>query len=490
MIKNELNKIKIDLFLKQIQLLSKTHGKIGQRHIYNYLTSQSIPEEEIRDDLSDVFDSLIEKNKNNPEMEVFVAANWPYFCQFKSNESWRVYEMNPIKLYIPLKKENMQQSVQKIFDFINKNNIHHCSKLARETRVDDLVIRVFSKEDADKIIAFVNNNNELKKNMYDANPFTITEGKVGMAMDRIVSYNDTVAKYIYNYINKVNADNKIAGISGFKQFLQENLKQMQEKGDLSLQVEMCSGRDYQRMPLYLQTIEEITNLLIKVVDGETKESLYEEFVRVNDREYNEEQQKKYQQFDYVEMQNKNRALLSILYTVMSSKYGPGRAIEAIKEYRLTGNLNLITRDFDLRTKVEESKSFRTYLNTFDLEKYLSSLVEKRDQEEAKPSKETILEEACKSTYISCQTQERGFCGKTQVARALISMMNGDYNCITRTNNARKMVSENINPIEIKGLVKKTLEENGYIIENENELYELYATHIEHMSQKQSKERSR
>ena len=491
MIINELNRIKIDLFLKQLQLISKTKPfPLGVKHIYNQIISQSMPEQEIREDLSQVFDSLIEANKNNPQMDVFVAYNWPYFCQFKSSEAYRAHDMNPIKIYIPLKKSNMQASVQKIFDFINQNNIHHCSKLARETRIDDLVIRVFSKEDADKIITFVNNDNELKRNMYESNPFTIADGKVGLAMDRIVSYNDTVAKYIHTYIKKVNENSQIASITGFKNFLQENLKQMKEKGDLSLQISMCSGKDFQRLPMYLQTIEEVTELLIKVVEGKAKDALFDEFDRVNNPNYIEEQQRNYQQFDYVEMQNNNRALLSTAYTIMASKYGTGRAISNLMKYKNTGDLNFITRDFDLRTKIEDATSFRTYLNTFDLEKYLNSLSQPKQQQEPEASKETILEEVCKSTYIACQTPERDYCGKTQVARALICMMGGDFNCITRTDNARNIAKKNIHPLEIRKIVKKTLEENGYIIENEADLYELYATHIEHVCQEKLKERSR
>lgn len=486
---NEANKLKIDLFLKQIQLLSKLHGKIGPKHIYYQLTEQNIPEQEIRQDLSEVFDSLIETNRNNPQMDVFVAGNWSYFCQFKSSEAWRAYETSAIKMYIPLKKENMQSSIQKIFDFINENNIHHCSRLARETRIDDLVIRVFSKEDADKIASFINNDNELVNNTYEVNPFTITDGNVGLAMDRILSYNDTLARYIYEYINRINDNNQIASVTSFKEFLQENLRQMKEKGDLSLQIKMCTGNNFNRLPLFLQTVEEITSLLIKVVDGSPKEALYEEFERINNPNYNKGQQNNYRDFEYVEMENSNKALLSELFRTMSLKYGPVRTITTLKEYALTGDANFITRERDLRNRIQSSTTFRTYVNSFNLEEYLKKQIQAPRQEVA-PSKESILEEVCKQTYLSCQTEERKFSGKIQVAHLLIQAIANNYNCITRTNNARGMMKENIKPEEIKKLIKKTLEDNGYIIENETDLYELYATHIEHICQTQERTRGR
>lgn len=486
---NKVNKLEIDLFLKQIQLLSKLN-KIEPKHIYYQLTTQNMPDEEIRKDLSEEFEIFQETNLNNKNLEVFVAGNWPYFCQFKSKEAWRAREINPIKIYVPLKKKNITKSIQRIFDFITANNIEHCSKLARETRIDDLVIRVFKKEDADKIIEFINNEKELSGSMYESNPFTIINGNVGLAMDRIMSYNDTLANYIYDYINKTNEKNQIANIEDFKKYLQENLKQMKEKGDLSTQIKMCTGNNFKRLPQALQTIEEITNLIIKVIEGSSKEIIYEEFERLNDPAYNKNQQLEYQQFDYMKFINDNHILLNQLFRTMSYKYGYNKTIENLKEYRLTGDLNLITRTNNLREKIEKSRTFRTYINYIDLESTLKDMIPKVEKPDIKPSKHAILEEICKQTYIACQTEERGYSGKIQVARSLVRMTMNNFDSITRQKNARSLAKENLNPKEIRELVEKTLEDNGYIIENEEDLYELYATHIEHICEKTKKVRGR
>ena len=148
------------------------------------------------------------------------------------------------------------------------------------------------------------------------------------------------------------------------------------------------------------------------------------------------------------MENNNRALLKELFKTMSYKYGYNRTIETLMEYKKTGDVNFITRTNNLRDRVAASKTFRTSINCINLEATLKSMIPRVEPKEIKPSKDAVLEEACKQTYISCQTEERNYCGKIQVARALIRMMYGDYNCITRNNNSRKLVAENVRPEEI------------------------------------------
>ena len=81
---------------------------------------------------------------------------------------------------------------------------------------------------------------------------------------------------------------------------------------------------------------------------------------------------------------------------------------------------------------------------------------------------------------ACETKERNFTGKQQVAIALIRMSKNDYSLITRQNNAREVAKTNIKPNEVVNIIKRTIETNGYILENEIELYELYTTHIENL----------
>lgn len=486
------NKLRIDLFLKQIQLLSQS-SRINQKQIYVQLASLNVPEEERNINLSQVFENLQEINKNNDKTDVFVDQKWSYFCQFRSKHANHIYSMNPIKLYIPLRQENLEQSVQKIITYIEQNNIEHCSKLAKQIRNDNFVIRVSKKEDADKIIEFVNNDQELSLNTREPNPFCIQEGKVGLAMDRSLSYNTILSQYIDSYIKLCNEQKVFASQEGFKDFLNIQLVQLTSKDNLADYIKMLEYSDIKNLPKSLQTVKEITTLLTKVMDGEQKESLYEYFEKIQeDLEYDEESMGytsgEYKDFDYVNLYNSGETLLKEIVNTMYEKYGLPHIRLALETYKNTGNAGYITRTDDLRNKVENSKILKTYISLIDIDGALNCLVPKVEVKETKSQDEIVLEEVCKSTYVACQTPEREYSGKTQVARSLIVMQQNNFDCVTRQNNARRVAKEQIDPSKIRETVIKTLVSNGYIIENEEDLYFLYATHIENLCLNNEKER--
>ena len=476
---NLYKQLKIDLFLKQIQVLSQTN-KITPKQVYIQLINQEIVEKERSQDLSDVFNNLQIINKYNDKMDVFVNPNWNYFCQLISKNVKQFYHMNPIKIYIPLKYENIESSVQRIFTFINSNNIEHCSKLSRQVRVDDLVIRVYNKNDADKIIEFVNNDEELSNNMYNPNAFCINEGKVGLTMDRNLSYNETLSQYICDYISIVNDQNIFANYYGFQNYLEDELNQLVVKEEISKQILMCQKKERRIMPQYLQTLEEITKVILMNMKSLSKDSFYNYFDEINTEEYNKQKSEEYKDFVYQKMMNESYLLFKEVVSIIANKYGYKNTKEALENYKNTGDINYITRTNNAREKVSTSKTFKTFINLINLEKEIDRLMPKFKEREIRTPKEIILEEVCKTTYEVCQVPERNYCGKAQVARALIRMHNNDYMSITRTNKARKMAQEHIKPEEVPEILKRSLETNGYIIENESDLYELYATHIEYL----------
>lgn len=484
-------KIEISTFLLQMQTLFIKYdfNQSNIKHIYKKIVTLGIPQNDQKEKISTTFNLIQTNNKFNEKMNVFVAPYWKYFCQFKSHNFNKNYPINPIKIYIPLKRENIEISIQKIFDFINENNIEHTSKLASDVRVDDLVIRVTKKEDADKIIDFINKNEEL--NLYNPNPFCITDGKVGLTMDRGLSYNDILSKYIFYYLKEATKSKTIASYEGLKYFLERSLYQLKSKIDISEQIKFFEQDELDNLPVMLQNLEEITSIIIKNLDFATKKDLYEEFDKINSEQYNEKQSQEYGKFDYIKMGAENNQLLKEIIETMVEKYGEISTKKNILLYRDTRDIGYITKTNDLRKKVAESKTFQTYINYIDLEQKINSLMPKKiELSEVKLSKESILEYICKETYIAFQTPEKLNSGTIQVASALIHMSNGNYNRITRTNNARMLAKENISPEEVKFLVEKILEANGYIIENEVDLYQLYATHIEYLCNNDKMKRGR
>ena len=99
---------KIDFFLKEIQRLSKSY-QVDKKQVYAQLIKFGIPYEE-RTTLKEFFPTLIKENLNPKNLDVFVDERHSYFCQFKSKDCSLIYEMNPYKIYIPLKKQNSSQT--------------------------------------------------------------------------------------------------------------------------------------------------------------------------------------------------------------------------------------------------------------------------------------------------------------------------------------------------------------------------------------------
>lgn len=163
---------------------------------------------------------------------------------------------------------------------------------------------------------------------------------------------------------------------------------------------------------------------------------------------------------------------------MSSKYGFERAKANIERYKLTGELDLITRTNYLREKVKNKTSFRTYLANFDLNYF--NKIENNNQEQQYEEKSRILEESCKETYHAFNTKERGFKGRYQVAATLEMLEKNDYTYITRTNNARGIAKENIRPNKIEHIVKYSIKQQGFSTKNKNKMYRVCSDYIEQL----------
>lgn len=179
-------------------------------------------------------------------------------------------------------------------------------------------------------------------------------------------------------------------------------------------------------------------------------------------------------------------LLEIINT-MINKYGNLGAKNAILKYKKDKKIEYITREKDLRKKIKESTSFNNYIDsisTEDLEILINSKT-KEDQEqdiEINSKEKTIdkillLEDISKETYKSALNSNAD--GEKQVAISLIKLSNGQYEYITRSNDARDIAKENISSDEVEDLVKTTLENEGYIIENDIDMYYLYANRIKY-----------
>ena len=117
------------------------HGLFN--YIYHKLIFQGVNVEDRKRNLSDEGMFARWCRKGRPNTNTFVSPTWTYFCQFISSDNRALRADNHIKVYIPLDADHIERGVNEIFDFLDKNNISHLSKVGQKIRFDDVVVRRF-----------------------------------------------------------------------------------------------------------------------------------------------------------------------------------------------------------------------------------------------------------------------------------------------------------------------------------------------------------
>ena len=162
------------------------------------------------------FNNWIQLYSDSRKTDCFVSPYWQYFCQFVSKDNKARMSHEHIKIYIPLDSDHIEYGAKMIFDFLEQNNISHLSKIGREIRFDDIVVRLINPDDAKKLLDFVSRNPYLQEGLIQANPFAFQKNGIAMAVDGSESYNSTVATLIKAYmdyrrktntLNNVNVEN-------------------------------------------------------------------------------------------------------------------------------------------------------------------------------------------------------------------------------------------------------------------------------------------
>lgn len=441
---------KIDKFLKELQELSK-ETRLSPDRIYTILSYYSIPYDEQNVSIENYFDKFINNFRNVPNANVFVDANWSYFCQFTNDPTGSMYDTNPIKIYIPLRKEHLEENVNKIIMFMAKNNIIHRSKLAKKVRVDDLVLRVRNKNDANKVINYINSAIP-KEDLYECNPFCVNEGNVGLTMDRYMSYNEILSKYLCLYMSDIYYKNEIASYESFKTFMQVHLRTLISKKAKNYILRFKSLEDYRLSDEeFLANVNEIATLIVRNLELADKEYMYQLHNELNRDGYFDEEVAYYSPYNrdnYINYNasinekstpitnnNEDRNLLIEIIKVTSEKHGIEKTKELLNSYREEKYLRAITRTNNLREKVLSSLTFYDYITNLSTEE-LNEMIDKYSVQ-----KETNYSEDNEKLLISIvETMTKKY-GLEQAFYYINSYRESfNVNSITRDNDLRNKVA--------------------------------------------------
>ena len=451
------NNILIEKLLQTLQedLLS---NNIDIDYIYSYLNNYEI------DNNIDITYTL-NKINNNKYNKINLLDN---SLEVISND----YVMdNTIIMNLTIKEKNIVNIIDKIIKYLDKEKIQYKITISNKLINNNVNINLTNKLDIFKLSEYINKKIN-KEDLYQINPLYINDSKISYNLSTKLSYNYITAYYIYLFLNEIK-DKHIVTSNEFYSFMLKHSQNINECHDLSNYLELNKEKNNID---YLIDFEIITNELFEVIKRGTLENIFELNDLYNNIEYKDKLIDKYKSFNDISL---NETLLNKIIIAMITKYGYQYSLNSLLEFSKSYNVNLITRTNNLRSEVINSTSFITYLNTISIKDNL-------DIKEEDLTSDLILENICKETYLSCQNEEKKYSGKIQVARSLIRLTYGDYSGITRTNNERKIAKEKLLPEEIEEIIKISLEKNGYIIESESDLYELYATHISHICNKEGK----
>lgn len=149
---------------------------------------------------------------------------------------------NEVKLYLPLTKDYLTNGVLDMEKFLMDNNISHQLKVASVIRNDNIVIRVNSIDDADKVINFALNNSNFSKGLAKVNPFLANNKGIGMAMDNNFSFNSELSKINSYFFQSQKNDLSNFNLANFNVFINKQI--------WDLRLKLKESNDYDLLDIY------------------------------------------------------------------------------------------------------------------------------------------------------------------------------------------------------------------------------------------------
>ena len=289
-----------------------------------------------------------------------------YFCRFGNKENDVMALNNPLKIYIPVDYKHLKISVDKIINFLNDNNIAYQAKVAKEIRIDNIVVRVSNINDAKTIVEYVNNDEYIKEGLRKPSPFCFNYKGIAFTLDANMSYHSVLVKYIFNYINEKKTNNNLDSIdcTDFYNYVNEIYTNEYEKFTEFSKIQLADFNKNVSYERNILTDKEISKLIVSAnKDDFTENKFFEMF-----SEYNNIKNVSEEKDELCVL----RCITAII-KIHGKKYGVDNALNGIKGYISSGNPIYITSDCSLREEIV-SNNFGQKLNKI-LTKYNTTIEE-------------------------------------------------------------------------------------------------------------------
>lgn len=445
---------RIDDFLKFFRdiLVQNPAYEISSRNVYHELVRLGVDKNERNYDVSHMFRHWTQGFMNLKNIDVFVDPNWSYFCQFTNKYSEVLGAKEQLKLYVPLDYAHLEHGANIIFDFLRRNNIPHMSKIGKNIRFDNIVIRLVDENDLNKLINFINSNQYIQEGLNPASPFAYNKDGLAMVCDGHLSYNSTVASYIELYFKERKRQNRLDYVSvhDFYNFV-ENYYNLAFIQKYYSEQKIYQDFGTRRIQTHdgLNNLKQVTKLIINSRERNFKFDDYLQHYREN--LYPESVNKRKIDINYAEIE----AMMNYMIHVMTYHFGSVyKAKQQIIGYITKGKSEYLTRELGLRSKVVNSSFKEDLLKllrelNMDLEQYINYVVNKNTKFTLQGDKEQKLMFAISNTYEKY--------GLNQVIYAIRSLINdGVYNGFTNNNHGREYLMDYVTAEDVKTIIKVSL----------------------------------
>lgn len=447
---------------------------------YSELTRIGVPEEDREFFVGGYFETWIKEFENRSDISVFVSPRWTYFCQFVTGNL--LDERTHIKMYIPFKTEMIHQCANELFDFLAKNNIKHSSKIGKNARVDGVVVRVGSKQDALSVARFIENHPHLRDSLYEPNPFLLNDGNIAYATDANYSFNEELTNYLYEYMSKCYKEGTLDTVNIRDFFLhvqnsynevfclkdREKIMDYMEERQIDFNTRrfanLANKSEIVKLLLHSMSAEDNLNRVMEVYD-ELMDKDYmkdmEDSFKVKKNEINNPTEEITNKT--VVINSSSEKLISAVYANYN-KYGYNHALNALKKFVETGTTVNFTKDSNSRsiistfTSQEVKNIIVSECGSLNYDLFMNVMLQKKALE----MKSNALEQACIGTLNKYDIAQVKYAIEKAIDKKdFTSFSNcGDLQL-------RSKLMRNVRPEEIQMLMKAILIKYG--IDNENDL---------------------
>ena len=451
-------------FIRQLGIAAKQLGdKFSKDTVYYHMTRGLIADE-YKKSIKSYFPEWEKYFKNKGNINVLNPSWWKYFCVFENVKDSYYKSSNPIKMYISVDSTHIKKAAIELFSFLAKEDIHHDSKIGSEIRTDNIVIRVFNKNDAEKIANFIKNNRHIKAGRLNLNPFCFQNNGIGYAIDGNLSYNMVVSNYLCDYVKITLNENIKPTISGFTNYIENIMDNVfiNNKGTNAYIDKFVEKRSSDfTFEEILNNYYEITLVLISALKGNDFSNYMNCYNYINDKDKLKERIE-YFRLNLVNLEEKKKLFAEYVIN-MYKNYGYDLAYNLIMVYLQTGDVNKVKCDSDLKRRfIATMNPDECYdvLNGKDLNYYMEELNLKKTQtpmpalelQQTKSSdalslseKKVFLDKAILLTYIKYRLP------KVEMALEIASI-NGNFGFFTNDNNIRHILRERLSSEDVRKII--------------------------------------